>query len=72
MIKVSIAKLPSGLKEFFVEEGATVDSLLRTAEMSSLGYSITVDGSAGNQNTPLQNGATVILARSAKGNKVEL
>lgn len=68
MITVKLAQLPGALREFAMEDGATVSDLLDLAGSSSDGFAISVNGAAASQDTVLSDGANVILSKSAKGN----
>jgi len=68
MVTVKLAQVPGATEEFVLEDGATVATLLSTAEKSGENYTITVNNVPASTSTVLSDGAIVILAKNAIGN----
>lgn len=64
---VKIAKLGSRVQEFFLDNGATVASILAIAGEDSGGYEVRVNGVVVDAETPLDSGDIVTLVPAIKG-----
>ena len=65
-IFIKITKVPGGVTEVSLTSGSTVSNALEAAELSSDGYTITVNGSAAGTDTDLEDGDRIILAQAVK------
>ena len=66
-ISTKIVRIPGQVVELVLEDGATVANALAAASIEvASGEAITVDGRSASPSTTLNDGARVILARSAK------
>ena len=68
MITVKVAQMPGALREFVLEDGATVSEALDTADMSADGFTVSVNGATSGEDRVLADGDNVILTKAAKGN----
>ena len=68
MINVKVAVMPGALKEYVLEDGASVGQALAVAGESTDGFTVTVNGAAATSETVLSDGSNVILSKAAKGN----
>ena len=68
MLTVKVAQLPGMFKEMALEDGSTIADALRIAELSSDGFAVSLNGNRSELSAELEDGDTVTLAKSAKGN----
>jgi len=64
---VKVARLGDQVKEFFVEEGETVGSLLDEVGIDPEGWDLRVNGVPASRETPLEDGDIVTLVPPIKG-----
>jgi len=64
---VKVAKLGSKVQELFLENGATVSSVLELAGENSEGYEIRVNGQPAAEDTPLSDGDIITLVPPIRG-----
>jgi len=64
---VKVARLGDQVKEFFVEEGQTVGSLLDEVGIDPEGWDLRVNGVPSSRETPLEDGDIVTLVPPIKG-----
>lgn len=67
-ITVKLTQVPGATQEFGLADGATVANLLETAGKDGANYAIRVNGSPAGVDTPLHDGAMVLLSKNAVGN----
>lgn len=66
MILVKICRLGSEVKEYSLEDGSTVSSALRAANITYQGCE--VNGNSANENTRLNNNDRIFIGSKVKGN----
>jgi len=70
MIDVKVVKVPGAQVEVALEDGATVREALEYAGKTvDEGQTVQVNGTQADLDTPLTDGARVVIAKGAKGNR---
>ena len=69
-MQVSVGAIPgSGITSVALGSSATVNDALNAAGLNPDGFTVTVNGQPAAQNSVLNDGASVLLTKNAKGNK---
>ncbi len=67
-IEVRVGTLPGIQKTVTLEDGATVQDAIDTAEMNAAGYDIRVDGDEATLGDVIEDGDMILLVKAVKGN----
>jgi len=68
-ISVKVVRIPGTVKEVGLEDGSTVAQALAAAGLTTAqGEGLQVNGSPCDNNTVLNDGDSIIIAKGAKGN----
>lgn len=67
-VLVKVGKLPGVLSDIALNDGATVETALSTANLDATGFEVRVNGESATGSTRIADGDTVLLTRQIKGN----
>lgn len=67
-ITVKVAVVPGTVTEVALEDGASVADAISSANVSTDGYSVKLNGVATNNSATLSDGDRIFISKDAKGN----
>lgn len=68
-ITVKAGVMPGQINQYALETDATVEDVLEQAGLDPNGFEVRVNGMTGSLETPLADGAIVLLVKKIKGNR---